>query len=203
MHLGQKIKKLRNSKLLTQEKLAELAKVSERTIRRLEAGENTQKETLLLVLKALDISLDEIENKFNDKSMDKEGKNGNLENIRILKRIETGKDLAEIFISAHQFGYSYYDCKTKDQTDKAQELLSTTADLLDIWDMLEIGQRFEMENILTEIINDLEEIGNLWVFGDREICENNWITAVVIICSKDNPLIQEIKLDKYFIGENK
>jgi hypothetical protein len=39
------------------------------------------------------------------------------------------------------------------------------ADVLDIWDMIEIGQRFDLENDLTKQLNQLEGLG-LWVFGD-------------------------------------
>ncbi len=76
------------------------------------------------------------------------------------------------------------------------------ADVLDIWDMIEIGQRFDLENDLSKLIKELEEIG-LWVFGDRQVDNNNWVTAIVEIYSKDNPLIQKIKFDKDLMQKGK
>lgn len=195
LHIGQKIKELRNLKLWTQEKLAEIASVSERTIRRLEAGENTQKETLLLVLNALGTNLEEIGNLFNDDDTIKEESKEKFTDMRFLKRIEYGRELVRIIASAHQYGYDFHDCKTEDQINKAQEFLAVVADVLDIWDMIEIGQRFDLENDLSKLIKELEEMG-LWVFGDRQVDNNNWITAIVEIYSKDNPLIQKVKFDK-------
>ena len=201
MHIGLKIKELRGLKLWTQAKLAEVANVSERTIRRLEAGENTEKETLLLVLNALGTNLDEIGNMFNDDDTIKEESKEKFTDIKFLKRIEYGRELVRIIASAHQYGYDYHDCKTDDQINKAQEFLSVVADVLDIWDMIEIGQRFDLENDLSKLIKELEEMG-LWVFGDRQVDSNNWVTAIVEIYSKDNPMIQKVKFDKDFMQKS-
>lgn len=202
MHIGQKIKELRNLKLWTQSKLAEIAGVSERTIRRLEAGENTEKETLLLVLNALGTNLEEIGNMFNDDETIKEESKVKFTDMRFLKRIESGRELVRIIASAHEYGYDYHDCKTEEQIKKAQEFLSVLADVLDIWDMIEIGQRFDLENDLSKLIKELAEMG-LWVFGDRQVDNNNWVTAIVEIYSKDNPLIQKVKFDKDLMQKSK
>lgn len=202
MHIGQKIKELRNLKLWTQSKLAEIAGVSERTIRRLEAGENTEKETLLLVLNALGTNLEEIGNMFNDDETIKEESKVKFTDMRFLKRIESGRELVRIIASAHQYGYDYHDCKTEEQIKKAQEFLSVLADVLDIWDMIEIEQRFNLENDLSKLIKELVEMG-LWVFGDRQVDNNNWVTAIVEIYSKDNPLIQKVKFDKDLMQKSK
>ena len=72
MHIGMKIKKLREQRLWTQAQLAEFAGISDRTIRRIEAGENAEKTTLLLVLDALDTNIDELNNMFNKDESRKE-----------------------------------------------------------------------------------------------------------------------------------
>lgn len=123
--------------------------------------------------------------------------------VSFLHRIETGRELVRIIASAHQYGYDYHDCKTEEQTETAQGFLTVVADVLDIWDMIVIGQRFDLENDLTKQIKELEELG-LWVFGDRQVNkENNWITAIVEIYSKDNPMIQKVKFDKELLQKNK
>jgi transcriptional regulator with XRE-family HTH domain len=163
MHIGLKIKELRKLKLWTQAQLAEISGVSERTVRRLESTGTAESATLLSILNALDTNLEELENMFNeDESIKKE----NIEkfaDVRFLQRIENGRELVRIFSSAHQFGYDYHDCHTEEQVEFAQVFLSTVADVLDIWDMIEISKRFELENELTRQIKQLEDQG-LWVF---------------------------------------
>lgn len=58
--VNNKIKQLRLSKNLSQEQLAEKAKVSVRTIQRMEAGDDASIETLNLVAGALGVSVKEL-----------------------------------------------------------------------------------------------------------------------------------------------
>lgn len=61
--------------------------------------------------------------------------------------------------------------------------------------MVEIGQRFDLENILDEQIKLLESL-NLWIFSLRQHNKkSNWTTAIVEIYSKDNPMIIKMELD--------
>jgi transcriptional regulator with XRE-family HTH domain len=194
MHRGAKIKELRKLKLWTQAKLAEVAGVSERTVRRLESTGTAESATLQSILKALGTNLEELESMFNDDESIKKESKKKLDNVRYLQRIENGKELVRILSNAHQLGYDYNDCHTHEQVELAQVFLTTVVDVMDIWNMIEIGQRFELECELTEQIKKLEQIG-LWVFGDRVINKDiNWITAIVEIYSKDNPLIQKVKI---------
>ena len=61
-NLAKNIKKLRNAKNLSQEKLARLADVANNTIIKMESGENKNPtlETLQKVAKALNVSVDEL-----------------------------------------------------------------------------------------------------------------------------------------------
>jgi len=63
-NLAKNIKKLRNVKNLSQEKLARLADVANNTIIKMESGENKNPtlETLTSVAKALDVSIDDLIN---------------------------------------------------------------------------------------------------------------------------------------------
>ncbi|KYD23133.1 hypothetical protein B4135_0662 [Caldibacillus debilis] len=73
---------------------------------------------------------------------------------------------------------------------------------MDIWEMMEIGQKFELENELSEQIKQLKQEG-LWVFGDRIINkETQWVTAIVEIYSKNNPLIRNVKFDKNLLQKS-
>lgn len=203
MHIGLKIKELRNLKLWTQAQLAELSGVSERTIRRLEGTGKAESATLLSILKALDTNLKDLENMFTEDDTLKEESKEKFADISFLHRIESGRELVRIIASAHRYGYDYHDCKTGEQIETAQGFLTVVADVLDIWNMIEISQRFDLENDLTKQIKQLEEVG-LWVFGNRQVNEkNNWITAIVEIYSEDNPVIQKVKFDKDLVQKNK
>ena len=200
MHIGMKIKKLREQKLWTHAQLAEFADVSDRTIRRIEAGENAEKTTLLLVLDALDTNIDELNNMFN-KGESRKAASTKKTNIKFLHRIESGRELVRIIASAHSLGYDYPNCNGK-QLEDVQSFLSSVADVMDIWNMIEIGQRFELENLLSTQMRGLEEYG-LWVFGNRQVdADNNWITAVINVCSKENPLIQKGNIDTNLMQKN-
>lgn len=204
MHIGLKIKELRSIKLWTQAKLAEMSGVSERTVRRLEASGSAESATLLSILDALGTNLEELENMFNEDNTMKEESKEKFADVSFLHRIENGRELTRIIANAHQYGYDYHDCNTEKQIETAQEFLSVVADVLDLWDMVEIGQRFELENELSKLIKQLEE-NSLWVFGTRQIDKenNNWMTAIVEIYSKDNPSIQKVKLDKNIMQKSK
>jgi transcriptional regulator with XRE-family HTH domain len=203
MHIGLKIKELRKLKLLTQEQLADISGVSDRTVRRLESNGTAENATLVSILEALNTNLHELENMFNDDETIKEESKEKYADLSFLHRIETGRELVRIIGKAHQYGYDYHDCTSDEQIEAAQVFLSEVADVLDIWDMLEIGQKFNCENDLTKHIKSLEDQG-LWVFGDRQISNNNsWITAIIEIYSKDNPMIQKVKLDKNVMQKGK
>lgn len=201
MHIGLKIKQLRKLKLLTQAQLAEISGVSERTIRRLELTGVAESTTLKLVLTALGTNLEELENMFKDETLTEESKEKHG-HIRFLQKIENGRELTRILSNAHQLGYDYHDCNTQEQVELAQVFLTTVTDVMDIWEMMEIGQKFELENELSEQIKQLEQQG-LWVFGDRIINkETQWVTAIVEIYSKNNPLIRKVKFDKNLLQKS-
>lgn len=192
MHIGNKVKELRNLKLWTQAQLAEIAKVSERTVRRLEATGKAESATLLSILDALETNLAELENLFDNEDVLKDEGKQKFADTKFLQRLINGRELVRIIASVHSFGYDYHDCTTEEQIEAVQSFLVTVADVIDIWNMIEIGQRFDLENELNKQIKQLEELG-LWVFGFRQVNKNNWATAVIEIYSKDNPLIQKVK----------
>lgn len=72
MRQKKRITLIRKSKGLTQEKLAELSKLSVRTIQRLEAGDESSLETLRLVANALNVSVTELFESVSDENKEKE-----------------------------------------------------------------------------------------------------------------------------------
>ncbi|WP_137744592.1 helix-turn-helix domain-containing protein [Robertmurraya siralis] len=198
MHIGNKVKELRNLKLWTQAQLAESAKVSERTVRRLEATGKAESATLLSILNALETNLAELESLFDNEDVLKDEGKQKFADTKFLQRVMNGRELARMISSVHSFGYDYHDCNTEEQIEVVQGFLATVADVIDIWNMIEIGQRFELEIMLNEQIKQLEERG-LWIFGLRQVNNDNWITVVIEIYSKDNPMIQKVKIDQGFM----
>lgn len=194
--IGLKIKRLRNANLMTQEQLSESSGVSVRTIRRLEAGENVEGATILSILTAFGITLQELENMTLDNESTGEIETNKNEPLQFLQRIENGRDLVRIIADVHQYGFDYHDCDTKEQVEEVQAFLTTVGDVIDIWTMVEIGRQFDLENILNEQIKNLERL-NFWVFGLRQFDEDSkWSTAIVQVYSKNNPMIMKTKSDK-------
>lgn len=182
MHNGLKIKELRELKLWTQEQLAEIAGISERTVRRFESTGNVQNATLLSIMEALGTNLEKL-NKM-DSSTDK-----SIENASLLHRIENGRELVKIVCSSDQLAYDYYDCNNEELIHLAQNFLSNVVDILDIWSDLEIGEKFGIENDLTKEIKLMDENG-LWIFGGQFVKKDqNLTTASIDIYSKNNPMI--------------
>lgn len=90
--INNKIKQLRLNKNLSQEQLAEKAKVSVRTIQRMEAGTDTSAETLNLVAGALGVPVKEL---FCD-STDQEDKIKNAE-VKLQYQLQSRRDEFKIF----------------------------------------------------------------------------------------------------------
>jgi transcriptional regulator with XRE-family HTH domain len=201
MHIGLKIKELRKSKLWTQLQLSEISKVSERTIRRLESTGKAESATLLSIIEVLGVTMEELQKAINseDTNTEESVKPGDL---HFLQRIENGRELVRYISNAHQLGYDYHDCNTEEQIEIAQVFLTNVADVMDIWGMVEMDSKFNLENSLTKMIQELEE-KDLWVFGDKQVNkEDGWKTAYVEVYSKHNPLIRKIKLDKDLMQKN-
>ncbi|QYR21138.1 helix-turn-helix domain-containing protein [Paenibacillus sp. sptzw28] len=130
MHIGLKIKELRELKLWTQAQLAEISGVSDRTVRRIEATGKAESATLLSILNALDSNLEELENMFSNETSNKKETPEKDNDVKLLRRIEKGRDLGKIIFSAHQYGYDYHDCNNDEQINLAQNFLASVADIL-------------------------------------------------------------------------
>ncbi|WP_431810642.1 helix-turn-helix domain-containing protein [Lysinibacillus capsici] len=193
MNIGKKIQALRNSKLWTQEQLAEMAGVSERTISRLENGEKIGKFSLQKIMDTLNTTLEVLE----EMTVENEQPTIPIE-VNISYRINNARELMRLIPDTHMYGYDYHDCITEEQVEIAQNFLTSVGDAIDIWSMLELAERFNLENLLGELMTDLEKL-DLWVFGSRKVNKDDWATTIIEIYSKDNPLIQKAHLDASLI----
>jgi hypothetical protein len=176
--------------------------VSERTIRRLEATGNAESATLVSILNALGTTLEELQTLINDRKS-KDQSDENFVPIDFLLRIENGKELGKIIANAHQLRYDYHDCKSDEHVDMVQGFLTIVADIMDLMSMITVlSERFNLENTLTDMIRELDGNG-FWIFALRQEDKmEQWITAIIEVYSKDNPMIQKVKLDKKFVPKN-
>lgn len=204
MHLGEGIKLLRKAKLWTQEQLQEISGVSERTIRRLEATGKAECATLVSILDALGTTFEELQTLIKDRETGDQSDENNFVPMDFLLRIENGKQLGKIIFNAHQLGFDYHDCKTDEQVEMVHGFLTSVADIMDLMSMItELSERFELENTLTDMVRELGNNG-FWVFALRqEDKQEQWITAIVEVYSKDNPMIQKVKLDKNVVPKER
>ena len=89
---------IRKSKGLTQEKLAELSKLSVRTIQRLEAGDESSLETLRLVANALNVSVTELFESVSDENKEKEINYLAKEQTKQIEQLKSEKQIFNIKI---------------------------------------------------------------------------------------------------------
>lgn len=191
MNIGEKIKVLRNSKLWTQEQLAEMAGVSERTVSRLENGGKISKFSLQKIMDTLNTSLETMEAMADDNNSNSQNEQPAVPNeLNVSYSINNAQELMRLIQDKHMYGYNYHDCITKEQVEVAQNFLTSVGDTIDIWSMLELADRFELENPLAELMEELEKL-DLWVFGNRKVNKNDWATTSIEIYGKNNPLIQK------------
>ncbi len=111
MHLGIKIKVVRLSKGLTQQELADKINKTRPLISHIEQTGKANHQTLLLISKALDISLEEIETIINEPAKKGKGKNRQIdlqeevdrlreENLTLRELVRSQKDVIEILKTA-------------------------------------------------------------------------------------------------------
>lgn len=192
MNIGKKIQALRDSKLWTQEQLSEMAGVSERTVSRLENGEKIGKFSLQKIMDTLNTSLDSLE------AMTEKEQPTISADLNISYRINNARELMRLIPDTHIYAYDFHDCITEEQVEVAQNFLTSVGDAIDIWSMLELAERFNLENHLGELMVNLERL-DLWVFGSRKVKKNDWATTFIEVYSKDNPLIQKANFSSNLI----
>jgi transcriptional regulator with XRE-family HTH domain len=197
MGLGQKIKKLREERAWTQERLAQIAEVSLKTIQRVEAGQNPSKETQMALASAFDIDLKDLINNDDDK---KDETNKNDKPV-FLTRISSSKSVLKIIEGAYGISHDHDELKN-DEWELVSEFFQLISDYMDIWEILEIGDKIKVEKDIQELISRLEE-NNLWIFGTQDkqtINQANdsfeWDIAIFKIIRSSNPVIISSKVNE-------
>lgn len=158
-NLGIIIKEYRIERAWTQEHLAEIAGVSNRTIQRLESGEDVSPDTLKAIAAAFDSSVVELK-KAADKSKTTDKRTD------LIFRIKTGKEIFDIVGGAHAYRFDH----DEPQTEQEASLIGCFLKLLygwgEDWDDLDLSERVDAAFKFNSEINRLEESG-FWVYGSR------------------------------------
>jgi len=186
--IGKRIRELREKKSWTQATLAEASKLSERTVRRIEAGGvHPSAETVLSLAGALDIGAIEL-----TALADQEPK-PQAKSRLIIPR--DGLELLNAVSGCHAFKF----CPEATDDEKASDLIKVVLDFVEygeIWDELSAAQKYDAGHELTKHLREFEAHG--WaVFVERrtgtarttdsngkEIPLPNWIIVSLFLVSQ-------------------
>lgn len=206
MNLSKEIKKMREERGWTQEKLADIADINVKTIQRIESGENASTSTLNCLANAFNVEVKDLKNK----TTEKEGRAENDSNdMKFLKRLTSGQAIVKVFSGVHAFAYDH-DELNEEENELVSNFYQMINDYIDIWDCFEVGDKIKAEQTFQEILQELNE-KNLWLFGLKEkqtlkdaAGEFVWDVATFQIVKSTNPkIISSKNIEKIFDDKNK
>lgn len=182
------VRHLREKRAWTQEQLAEVAKISLRTVQRIEKGKSVSFASIKAVAEALDIEVDKL--KYEPQL--------NKEKETFLPRIMAGNELLSIIVGADFFKFHHDDLNSEDEVSLVSNFFDFLQDC-DILDELGAGERVRVAFELGKMINELDSAG-FWIFGKAltqkypinvagEFKILSGRTAVVKVVRKNNPEI--------------
>ena len=186
------VRYLRQKRAWTQEQLAEVAKISLRTVQRIEKGETVSFASIKAVAEALDIEVDKL----------KSEPRSTKEKETFLQRITSGIELLSLAVGAESLEFSHDDLNN----DEEVRLVSNFFDFLGDCDILcesSAGAKVRIAFELSKMIDELDNNAGFWIFG-KEMMRNYKVnvgdeqkivplkTAVVWVIRKDNPEIIKI-----------
>lgn len=153
------VRTLREQRSWTQDHLAQVTGLSERTIQRVESDGSASKESLLALAGAFGIDVEAL-------STEPTKKSEKLPSVKLLTIMKTGTDLLDLAIGSGMFQPSYSEPKDSETADLIGGLLGNLQDGVDIFSDMSIQQRIEFGMEMTDQLRQLEE-RNLLVFAHR------------------------------------
>ena len=189
-----KIREFRKSRDWTQEQLAGISGVSERTIQRIESGDPAALDSLKALATAFDMDVSAFiqpENAAEKKST--------KSNIEFFPRLSSGKTLLDTVTGCHAYQYDHDPLNDDQEAAVVGNFLQDLKDTGEIWDDMEPAYRVECSVRLNSELAEVETAGFL-VFGAKvsrsyrySIAGQNQLVpmevAVVAVIRKDNPSI--------------
>ena len=190
----QKIKEIREQRGWSQNQLADMAKVSLRTIQRMEKDGSCSIESVKSLAAVFDIDFKELLQEEDSKKFD---------GVDFLLRIEHGKQLTDLIGGKHASDFNFeLSIKDKNLIELIHNLFQNVSDYNDIWEDIEYGGRTEAITFFQDSIDELERNG-LWLFGGvtkRPYGDYNppliFDIIVLRIHPKDSATVIKVDLDK-------
>lgn len=190
----QKIKQLREQRGWSQEQLAEMSKVSLRTLQRMEKDGNCSMESVKSLASVFEMD-------FKDILQEEDSKK--FEGVDFLFRVEHGKQVSDLVGGKHagdcDFDITITD---KESLELVHGLFQSVMDYNDIWDDIEYGGRSEAILHFQELIDNLHE-KDLWIFGGLTKREQGnfkppliFDVIVLRVYPSNSPTIIKVDLEK-------
>ena len=190
----EKIRRLRTERAWTQEKLAEVAGLSVRTVQRLEKGICGSFATLQAVAQAMGVGVETLRaGDATRRPEPDEEKVGTL-----LVRLQSGTEVLRVVAGVHVFEFGHDDLRDESEVELVGEFLQLLQDYSDIWGELPAAQKVRAGFELQGYLNWLAKAG-FWVFGgqvvkrfkvgDVEGGSVAWRVAVIRVLRSNNPAI--------------
>lgn len=198
---GARIRKLRTERAWSQEKLAELARISPRTVQRLESGKAYAPHTLTAVAAAFEIDIKELI------SLD-ESEFKNRPGIEFIPRVLTGNELCSVVAGAHLFSRTNESLHNDTEVELVGRFIQDVHDTGEIWDEMEPMHHVQAEYRLTHSMDELEEFG-FYVFASRKrrtyrvgmnLSPMNMSVATVLVLRVSNPFIVRLPSGKEVVA---
>lgn len=155
--MGNRVRELREARAWTQAQLAEVAKISERTVQRAESGENISKSAVIALAEALEVSVTALVAPTADQEQHEPAG-------EFLMRVTTGYELFARANGAEAGDLGWEPGLTARQVELAGRLLDGLGDLLDSLDELYPSQRMGLEAEYDNLLQEMDNEG-LWVFA--------------------------------------
>jgi transcriptional regulator with XRE-family HTH domain len=171
--IGQNVRKLREARGATQEGLAEMTGgrkhgISVRTIARVENGEPVSLETLKDLAATFDVDVEEFKAWAEMPGLNEIEafhKQGRI--VVVFKKLETAAGLVEMLNST---GAHVFHCQPPENTERADAVdafASTLDDYRLIWGELTLKDKYEAQQCLQRLMNDLERMGYTFYAANR------------------------------------
>ena len=205
MVFGELIKIFREQRGWSQEQLALITNLADRTIQRIESNESNPSDTSIMTLAhAFDTSFENMKALAERPQLFIERVDEALKDLReadLLPRLVSGRDLARIMMKNHFFHFEHEQPQDNYQADLIGGFLQEIIDWSDIWSEIEEIGRTRAEVALNERIQELDAQG-FWIFGKakrqalRFQCEEEpslWDIGHLFVVRKSNPYLLKHK----------
>lgn len=203
-HLGTVIKVYREDFKFTQEKLAEIAGVTPRTIQRVEAHDECQDHTLGQIAKAFEVGKEELLTycdfltKLEEKALEYEAMPPEERpNPVFLKRIVEGAVVLQMATSTLASLHHNDNPTTTEEAEVIGGFLQDLADYREVWGNIPLNERMIIGVEFTERIQKLDDLGFM-VYAtvinqrvDFHGQDDSLETAVIFVLQKTNPLVSD------------